>query len=110
MDRMIGDAKLQLNHGGDAATGPDLPPEARRFGPTVQQLGQPSELLGRQPPGGTRGWLVPEGVRSALAAALHPLADRGFADTHGRGDVALGSALLLELPELEPSRFLPGVR
>jgi hypothetical protein len=53
---------------------------------------------------------VPEGFRSALAAALDPLADGGFADAHGLGDVALGPTLLLEVPGSKTSRFLPGVR
>jgi hypothetical protein len=107
---MRGDAKPQLNHGGDPATGPDLPPEAIGFGPVLQQRGQPSELLGGQPPGGTRWWSVPEGFRSARTAALHPLANGGFADTQGLSDLALRPAFLLELPCSQTSCFPPSIR
>jgi hypothetical protein len=110
MNRMIGDAKLQLNHGGDPATGPGLPSKAVGFGSTGQERGQTGQLCGGQPPGDTGRWSVPKGFRSALAAALDPLADGGFADAHGLGDVALGPTLLLEMPGSKTSRFLPGVR
>ena len=53
---------------------------------------------------------MPKGFRSALAAALDPLADGGIADAHGLGDAALGPTLLLEMPGSKTSRFLPGVR
>jgi hypothetical protein len=46
MNRMRGDAKLQVHHGGDPATGPDLPPEAIGFGTAVQPRGQARELVG----------------------------------------------------------------
>jgi hypothetical protein len=107
---MIGDAKLQLNHGGDPATGPGLSSKAVGFGSTVQERGQTGQLCGGQPLGGTGRWSVPKGFRSALAAALYPLADGSFTDAHGLGDVALGPTLLLEMPGSKTSRFLPGVR
>jgi hypothetical protein len=107
---MIGDATLQLNHGGDPATGPDLPSEAIRVGPVLQRRGQPGALLGGQPPAGTRWWSGPEGFRSACAAARHPLADGGFADTQGLSDLALRPACLLELPCSQTSCFLPSIR
>jgi hypothetical protein len=47
MARVVRDAEGQLNDGGDAAEGPDLPPEAMGIGPTVQQLGQTSQLVWR---------------------------------------------------------------
>ena len=51
MDRMVGDAKFQVDHRGDPSAGPDLPPEAIGFGAPVQQVGQMSQLLGRQAAG-----------------------------------------------------------
>jgi hypothetical protein len=47
---------------------------------------------------------------STGASACDPLADRPFADTQGLGDLALGPALLLKPPGLQPSGFFPIVR
>jgi hypothetical protein len=46
-------------------------------------------------------------VRSPVAGAFHPLTDGSFADPEGLGDLALGPALLFEVPGLEPSGFSP---
>ena len=46
MARMVGDAECHSNHGRDPAAGPELSPEAVRFGATVQEFGQLGELLG----------------------------------------------------------------
>jgi hypothetical protein len=51
-----------------------------------------------------------QGLRAAFAGAPHPLADRGFADAQGLGDVALGPTVLQEFPSLETSGFFPVVR
>jgi hypothetical protein len=107
MDGMIGDAKLQVHHGGDPATGPDLPPEAIGFGAAVQQRGQARELVGGQSARSARGWPMAQGLGTAVACAPHPLADRSFADAQGLGNLALRPAFLLMLPGLEPSRFFP---
>jgi hypothetical protein len=107
MARMVEDSKFQLNHGGDPAAGPDLPPKAIGFGTTVQAFGQTGELLGRETPRGPRWEPVAEGIRTPLARTLHPLADGGFADTEGFGNLPLEPAFLLELPGLETSGFLP---
>jgi hypothetical protein len=48
-----------------------------------------------------------QGLRAAFACAPHPLADRGFADAQGLGNLALRPALLLVLPGLETPRCLP---
>jgi hypothetical protein len=104
---MRGEAKLQVHHGGDPATGPDLPPEAIGFGAAVQQRGQARELVGGQPAQRARGRPMARGLWAACACAPHPLADSGFADAHGLGNRALRPAFLLMLPGLEPSRFFP---
>jgi hypothetical protein len=110
MDGMIGNAKLQAHHGSDPATGPHLAPEAIGLGAAVQQRGQTRQLVGGQPPGRARGRLMAQGRRAAFAGAPHPLADRGFADAQGLGNLALRPALLPELPGLEPSGFFPVAR
>jgi hypothetical protein len=110
MARMIGDAKLRSNNGRNSATGPQLPPEAVGFGAMLQQGRQAGELRRGQPAAGPRGWSVAEGFRAPLSAALHPLADRSFADSQGRRDLALRPTLLLEVPGLQTSSFLPVVR
>jgi hypothetical protein len=107
MDRMVGDTKLQANHRGDPATGPDLPSKAISFCPTVQECGQAGQLFGGQPAGSTRAGAVPEGFRSLLAGTRHPLADRPFADAEGCGDLPLGPALLQKVPGVKSSDFLP---
>jgi hypothetical protein len=110
MARVVRDAECQLHDGGDTAAGPDLPPEAIRFGPPVPQCGQAGQLFGCQAAGSTRVGTQAQGVRSPVAGARHPLADRAFADAQRLGDLALGPALLLELPGLQPSGFFPIVR
>jgi hypothetical protein len=45
----------------------------------------------------------------SAAGAFHPLTDGSFADAEGLGDLALGPALLFEVPGLEPSGFSPVV-
>jgi hypothetical protein len=100
MTRVIRDAKGQLNDRGDPAAGPDLPPEAIRFGPLVQQLGQTGQLFGCEAAGRTRVGAMPQGLWAPVAGAPHPLADRAFGDAQGPGDLALGPALLPELPGL----------
>jgi hypothetical protein len=110
MDGMVGDAELQAHHGGDAATGPYVAPEAVGLGAAVQQLGQTRQLVGGQPPGRARGRLMAQGLQATIAGAPHPLTDRGFADTQGLGNPALRPALLLVLPGLETPCFFPVAR
>jgi hypothetical protein len=104
---MIGDAKLQVHHGGDPTTSPHLPPEAIGLGAAVQQRGQACELVGGQSARSARGRPMAQGLGAAVACAPHPLADRGFADAQSLGNLALRPAFLLMLPGLEPSRFFP---
>jgi hypothetical protein len=104
---MRGDAKLQRHHGDDPATGPHLPPEAIGLGAAVQQHRQARELVGGQPAGSARGRPMAQGLRAAFACAPNPLADSGFADAQGLGNLALRPAFLLMLPGLETSRFFP---
>lgn len=76
----------------------------------VYQLGQPCQLLDGQAT--WRSWcgVLPPAIAPDFAATFHPLADRPFADTQGLGDLALGPALLLKAPGLQPSGFFPIVR
>jgi hypothetical protein len=46
-------------------------------------------------------------VMALLVGALHPLPDGACADVERFGGLALGPALLLETPGLEPSGFCP---
>ncbi len=89
MDRMVGEAKFQVDHRGDPSAGPDLPPEAIGFGATVQQVGQAGELCGREPARGPGRRAVAQGVGTLLAGTLHPLADGPLAHAQGLGDLAL---------------------
>ena len=107
MDGVVRDAKLEAEHRGDPATGPELPSKAVGFGPTVQEFGHTGPLFGGQPARRTGTMPMSEGLRSPLTGTGHPLADRPFADTQGFGDLALRPALLLEVPGLEPSGFFP---
>jgi hypothetical protein len=80
MARVGGDAKLQANHRGNPATGPDLPSKALSFGAAVQAVGPPAQLGGGQATWGP-GWRsVAERLQAALAGAGSPLADGPFAD------------------------------
>jgi hypothetical protein len=107
---MGGDPRLELNHRGNTPAGPDVAPEAIRFGATVQAFGQAGELRIGQPTAGPRGWSMAEGFRTTLSATRHPLADRALAHAQGCGDLALRPALLCEVPGLQAPSFLPSVR
>lgn len=110
MARMIGDAEFRSNNGCNPATCPQLPSEAVGLRAVLQQGRQAGELLIGQPAAGPRGWSMTEAFRATFSAALHPLADRAFADPQGRSDLALSPALLFEVPGLQASSFLPVVR
>jgi hypothetical protein len=97
---MIGDATFHANHGGNAATRPELPPETIGFGASLQESRQAGELLVGQPAGCPGRWSMVEGFCATLAATRHPLADRPLADTQGRGDLALRPTPLFEAPGL----------
>jgi hypothetical protein len=107
---VVREAECQLNDGGDPAAGPALPPEALGFGPTGQQLGQMGQRFGCQAAGSARAGTMSQGGWSLVAGACHPRADRAFADAQRPGKLALGPALLLKVPGLPPSGFLPIVR
>jgi hypothetical protein len=107
MTRMIGDAEFQADDGGDASPGPQLSAKAIGCGPSMQQLGQAAELVGRQSPRGP-GWRpATESIGAGVAGPFHPLTDGSLADPQGLGNPALGPAFLLEVPGLETSGFLP---
>ena len=110
MGEMVRDAKREANHCGDAAPCPELAPEAIGFGALLQQRREVGALLGGQPGRGTRWRPMAKRFRSSVAGACHPLTDGSFADAEGLGDLALGPALLLKAPGLQPSGFFPIVR
>jgi hypothetical protein len=89
MARVIGDAKLQPNHRGDPAPGPDLPSKALGLAAAVQEFGQAVQLCGRQATWGTGRRSMTECLRATLAGACQPLADGPFADAERLGDLAL---------------------
>jgi hypothetical protein len=109
MTRVIGDTKFQTDDGGDPTAGPEFSAKAVGGRTAMQQLGQAGELLGRQPPRGP-GWRpTPESLGPDVAGPCHPLTDRALADPQRLGNLALGPALLLEVPGLESSGFFPVV-
>jgi hypothetical protein len=107
MTGVVGNPLFELHHRGDPPPGPELSPTTIGFGTPLQELGQASELLGREPARGPSGRTVAQGARPLLAGAFHPLTDGAFADAERFGDLALGPPPLLEAPGLEPSGFLP---
>jgi hypothetical protein len=110
MGRMVPDAQFAGNDAGDACAGPDLAAQAVSFGTSVQELGQAGQLAGRQAAGDTGRGTVLKGLRALHTGTCHPLADSGFADAHGLGDLALRPTVLQEFPRLETSGFFPVVR
>src|SRR5687767_9980680 len=54
-------------------------------------------------------WPMSQRVRSSIAGAFNPLTDGPFADAEPLGNLALGPALLFEVPSMEPSGFFPVV-
>ncbi len=53
---------------------------------------------------------MPKRLGTPLAGPRHPLTDGPLADPQRLGNLALGPALLLEVPGLEPPGFFPVVR
>jgi hypothetical protein len=106
---MVRDAKREANHRCDAAPGLELAPEATGFGAWLHQHREMGALFVGQRGRGTRWWPMAQRLRSSVAGAFHPLTDGSFADAEGLGDLALGPALLFEVPGLEPSGFSPVV-
>jgi hypothetical protein len=107
MARMVGHAEGQLDHGGNPAAGPELPPEAVRFGATREEFGQLGELCGGEPRRSSGRRPATERLGAALSGACHPLADGPLADAKRLGDLALGPPLLLEVPGLQAANFFP---
>jgi hypothetical protein len=107
MGWVVGDTKFETNHGGHPAACPHSAPEAIGFGALLQQRREVGALLVGQPGRGTRRWPMAKRFRSSVAGMFHPLTDGSFADAEGLGNLALGPALLLEVPGLEPSGFSP---
>ncbi len=97
---MIGDAEFQADDGGNARTGPQLSTKTIGYGPSLQQLGQAGELVGRQPPRSPRGRPAPERLGAGGAGPCHPLTDGALADPHGHSNLPLGPPLLFEVPSL----------
>jgi hypothetical protein len=89
MTWVIGDAEFQADDGGDARPGPQLATKAIGDGPSLQQRGQASELVGGQPPRGPRWRPATERLGAGFAGPFHPLADGSLADPHGLGNLAL---------------------
>jgi hypothetical protein len=102
-------ADCHLQDSGETAAGPDLPPAARRLGPTAPERGQTGQLVGREAAGSPRVGPLPQRLWAPIAAARHPLADRALADAQGTGDLPRGPALLVEGPGWQPSGFFPVV-
>jgi hypothetical protein len=97
MGGVIEPAKLDTDHLGHALPGPHLAAEAIGLGATVQQAGQTGQLVGSQPAGCARRWLMAQRLWTTHAGSLHPLADRGGADPQGLGNLALRPALLFKV-------------
>jgi hypothetical protein len=90
MGRRVPDATFAVHANGDARAGPDLAAKAGGFGPSVQERGQAGHLAGRQAAGDSGRRTVLKGRWALRAGTCHALADSGFADAHGLGDVVLG--------------------
>jgi hypothetical protein len=107
MPWMVHDAKFQANHRGNAAPGPEFSPKAVSDWPPPQEVGQAGEWRGGQPMRGAEWGAMPQYVGAGCAGTRPPWADGAFADAERLGHLALGPALLLEAPGLQPSSFFP---
>ena len=97
---MIHHAQLPTYHLGHTFPSPNVPAEPIGFGTTCQEGGEARELLGCQPPWGTRRGTGAEGRRSPLPGPCHPLADSSCTNAEGVGNLPLGPPLLFEVPGL----------
>ena len=110
MGGMVDHTTLQTHHLGHTFPGPAVAAEAIGSGTAAHQGGQRCELIARESARGSGRGLVAYGPQAIQAGSLHPLADGGFADPQGFGDVAPGPALLREVPGLQAPGFFPRVR
>jgi hypothetical protein len=110
MGGVIEHAKLDTDHRRHARPGPHLATEAIGLGAPVQQVRPTGQLVGSQAAGGAGRGLMAQRLRATHAGSLHPLADRGGADTEGLGNLPLRPALLFEVPGLQAACFFPIVR
>jgi hypothetical protein len=106
---MVGDAACQLDHGSNAAAGPERSPDAIGFGTAVPQPRQLGHRCGGEPARSAGRWTGSERLRSPLPGTRHPLTDGPLADAQGLGNLVLGPAPLLEVPGLQASGFFPVV-
>ena len=107
MGRMIAHPEHVLNHGCDPRCGPDLAMKSEGFGSFGQLLGQLRQLLSRQFWGGSRRWLMFQGLRSLHSRLFEPLAHCAFADAQRTSDVSLLPVLLCQVPGTETAIFFP---
>ena len=110
MIRMVADMKLVLNELSDAAAGPDLPAQAKGFGPFEQQGDKLRVLVSAQ-----QGWRAGCGVVTQSGdpvecRPLQPLADRALGNPQGLRDLLLGPTVLMQVPGPEAATFRPTSR
>ena len=97
MRGVVADPELPFDELGHPLARPHLSPEPIRDGSLLQQLVEPSALIGAQARQRARGGSFPQGFLAApFPGSLHPLlTHRALAHAQGAGDVLLGAALLL---------------
>jgi hypothetical protein len=91
----------------DAPSAPDIATEAKGLSPTRQQFGQLTQLYRGQPRRRTWRWSLAQRGHTPASARTDPLAHSAFGHFQRRRNLALPSAILLEIPSAPPPRFAP---
>ena len=101
MIRMITNAELAPDHGGNSLLSPDIANKAVSLSTAAQNIGKMLALLLCQFGSGARAWLIAQRINSASLATCDPLADCSFADAQSSSNLLLGPALLIEVPSAQ---------
>ena len=109
MGRMIDDLELAGDDLGDAFGSPDRARLAKRFGATLQQADKLAALRLAQALRPARRSAMAQRLTTTRPGSFEPLADRAFAHTQCRGDLALGPTSLLQLPGAKSPPFAPAL-
>src|SRR5581483_1164028 len=99
---VVADAKLLLDHLGNAGTGPHLTPKPVGLRAMPEELRDQALLSGREFGRAPRTGVGAQGFRSASAGPGEPTADTLGGDAECLGDVVPRPALLLQVQRSKP--------
>src|SRR5437763_851397 len=107
MALVVVNAEFLLDDLGDTAAGPDITAAAVSLGAVPKEVGNQVSLAWEQLALRSGTQAGAQRVRATLSCGTQPLTERGAADAQSRSDLALGPALLTQLPGAHPPPLAP---